>query len=157
MIASCAPSGKRGIPVINDEWGYSTANRGVSREKQGDYLLRMLLCDMLNKVPITIWYDWMDGGTDPNDKYGILASDHQPKPALEALSTLLRELAGYRFTEREPVNSDDDYVLCFGDSQGRRKLVSWTTGEPHEVTLAAETIPSITMDLTSCPRCWPVQ
>jgi len=157
MIASCAPSGKKGIPVINDEWGYSTANNGVSRETQGDYLLRMVLCDMLDKVPITSWYEWTDGETDPNDKYGMLASDHQWKPALEALRTLLRELAGYRFTEREPVNSDNDYVLCFGDSQGRRKLVSWTTGQPHEVTLTTKTMPRITMDLASRPRCWSVQ
>jgi polysaccharide biosynthesis protein PslG len=157
MIASCAPSGKRGIPVINDEWGYSTANGGVSREMQGDYLLRMVLCDVLDKVPITIWYEWIDGGTDPNDNFGILTSDRQWKPSLEALRTLLRELAGYRFTEREPVNSDDDYVLCFRDSQGRRKLVSWTTGQPHEVILTTKTIPRITMDLASRPQCWSVQ
>ena len=54
------------IPIISGEWGYSTANGwnglNLSEEQQAAYLVRMLLINQLNHIPISIWYDWKNDG-----------------------------------------------------------------------------------------------
>ena len=57
------------------------------------------LANLLNNVPLSIWYDWKNDGTDANDaehNFGTVFPDLQPKPAYRAMQTLTHELSGCR-------------------------------------------------------------
>jgi len=140
MIDRYAPGSKKSkLPILSGEWGYSTCKRGVSLETQAAFAARQQLSNLLNGVPLSIWYDWKNDGPDPNENehnFGTVLPDLKPKPAYVAIQTLTRELAGYRITRRIPLPSDKDYVLlCSGPAARSRKLVAWTVGDPHPVKL----------------------
>ncbi|MCS6859297.1 MAG: cellulase family glycosylhydrolase [Abditibacteriales bacterium] len=134
LIARYAPKGKS-VPILSGEWGYSVT--WIPKEQQGQYLARQFLINLMNDVPLSIWYDWRDDGQDPNDQehnFGTITWDYQPKPAYIAAQTLIQELSGFRFTKRLSLSSANDYALIF--SRGKeQKLALWTTGEPHRVDL----------------------
>ena len=135
------PSRKQPIPILSGEWGYSTYTRGVALETQAAFAARQQLSNLLNGVPLSIWYDWKNDGPDPNENehnFGTVLPDLKPKPAYVAMQTLTRELSGYRITRRLPLPSEKDYVLLCTGPGGRKKLAVWTTGEPHLVKLDVE-------------------
>ncbi len=147
LIAQYAPTGKR-IPVISGEWGYSSAWSGMTEERQGKLLPRELLTNLSNGIPVSIWYDWHDDGTNPKDPEHHFGTVHNPysagrtpvydpKPAYRAMQALHRSLDGYTFNKRLDVGSDQDYVLLF--SRGSEvRLAGWTTSRtPHSVTIPA--------------------
>lgn len=140
MIDRYAPaSERRTIPILSGEWGYSTHKQGVSLETQAAFAARQQLSNLLNGVPLSIWYDWKNDGPDPNENehnFGTVLPDLKPKPAYVAIQTLTRELSGYRIVRRRSLPSDKDYVLlCAGPAARSKKLVAWTLGEPHSVKL----------------------
>ena len=139
LIARYAPTTKQGrIPILSGEWGYSTWKRGVTLETQAAFAARQQLFNLLNGVPLSIWYDWKNDGTDPNeneDNFGTVLPDLAPKPAYVAIQTLTRELSGYRVVRRLALPSDKDYALLCQNPAGGKKLAAWTLGEPHPVSL----------------------
>ena len=135
LIAKHAPTPeKRGMPIISGEWGYSTfSNKGVSVQTQAAFIVRQQLANLHAGVPISIWYDWKNDGTDPAERehnFGTVTHDLQPKPAYTALQTLTRELSGYRIEKRLATAGTNDWVLLLSKGAGR-KLAAWTTGESH--------------------------
>lgn len=125
------------IPIISSEWGYSTAWRGMTEEKQAARLSRELLTNTANGIPISIWYDWRDDGSAPSDAehhFGLVRNTYQadrdqayePKPAYFAAKTFSDYLNGYIYEQRLAVGRDDDYVLVFRNSSSRR-FAAWTT------------------------------
>jgi len=127
---------KTEIPILSGEWGYSSWNRGVSLEIQAAFAARQQLANLLNGVPLSIWYDWKNDGPDPNENehnFGTALPDLKPKPAYKAIQTLTHELAGYQVSKRLPLASDKDYAILFEQSSGQQKVAAWTTGEPHTV------------------------
>ncbi len=139
LIDQCAPpSTKARIPILSGEWGYSTHKKGVSLETQAAFAARQQLSNLLNGVPLSIWYDWKNDGPDPNENehnFGTVLPDLAPKPAYVAIKTLTRELAGYRIVRRLALPGDQDYVLLCANQAGRQKLAAWTLGEPHPVEI----------------------
>ncbi len=138
LLAKYAPAGKKRLPVLSGEWGYSSYTKGVSPETQAAYLARMQLANLLNGVPLSIWYDWMDDGPDQKEaehNFGTVRQDLSPKPAYWAARTLTRELDGYRIRRRLDTGSQQDFVLLLEDGAGRRKVAAWTLDKPHELTL----------------------
>jgi polysaccharide biosynthesis protein PslG len=139
MIEDHVPQAKKGrIPILSGEWGYSTFKKGVSLETQAAFAARQQLSNLLNGVPLSIWYDWKNDGPDPNENehnFGTVLPDLTPKPAYVAIKTLTRELSGYRVTRRLALPSDKDYALLCTNQVGRQKLVAWTLGEPHPITV----------------------
>jgi hypothetical protein len=139
MIERYAPPAKRNkLPILSGEWGYSTWKHGVSPETQAAFAARQQLWDLLNRVPLSIWYDWKNDGDDPNENehnFGTVLPDLTPKPAYIAIRTLTHELSGYRITRRIRLPSEEDYVLLCAGTTGPKKLVAWTVGEPHPVKL----------------------
>ena len=138
LIAAYATPEKQ-VPIIAGEWGYSsTWNwQGMDEVKQGKLLAREFLNNLASGVPLTIWYDWHDDCPDPKDPEchsGLVRFPYQPdsrqvyspKPAYFALKTLTSVLNGYRFSQRLPVGSPDDYVLLFTKKKDVR-LAAWTT------------------------------
>jgi hypothetical protein len=141
----------RVIPIISGEWGYSSAWRGMSEEKQGAMFAREMLTNVANEIPISIWYDWREDGSDPNDPehhFGLVRNAYQtgqdqvyqPKPAYRAAKTLSDYFSGYVFQQRLSAGSADDYVLVFARG-GDRRVAAWTTGSAHRIN-----IPSISTD-----------
>lgn len=137
LIDRYAPADRnRTIPIVSGEWGYSTWQRGVSPETQAAFLVRQQLNNVLNQVPLSIWYDWKNDGDDPKENehnFGTVTPDLRPKPAYTAVKTLTHELAGYRIAQRQSLNSDRDFLLVCTNSAGGQKLVAWTLGESHQI------------------------
>ena len=140
LIERYAPPAKAAkIPILSGEWGYSTYKGGVSLETQAAFAARQQLSNLLNGVPLSIWYDWKNDGPDPNENehnFGTVLPNLAPKPAYVAIQTLTRELSGYRIARRISLPGDKDYVLLCTNQAGGQKLAAWTLGEPHEVSLA---------------------
>ena len=147
LIDRYAPKGKY-IPIHSGEWGYSVAWKGMTDEKQGKYLARQWLTNLLSDVPVSIWYDWHDDGKDPKESehnFGTVLnpyfSGREPvydaKPSYKAARTLASVLGGFKFNKRLAAGADDDYVLLFAKGDEVR-LAAWTTAkEPHAVTIPA--------------------
>jgi hypothetical protein len=150
LIARYAPAAKRNhLPILSGEWGYSTWKRGVTLETQAAFAARQQLVNLLNGVPLSIWYDWKNDGPDSNENehnFGTVLPNLGPKPAYVAIQTLTRELSGYRVVRRLALPSNDDYVLLCQNPAGSQKLAAWTLGEPHplslEIRLTSETKPA---------------
>jgi polysaccharide biosynthesis protein PslG len=162
MIDRCAPEAKRGkVPILSGEWGYSTWKQGVTLETQAAFAPRQQLANLLHGIPLSIWYDWQNDGPDPNENehnFGTVWPDLRPKPAYTALQTLTRELAGFRIARRLPLAGDQDYALVCAGPDRSRKLVAWTLGAAHSVTLDAALKPGpdpagrLVLELTAAPQ-----
>lgn len=142
LIDRFAPADKKGkIPILSGEWGYSTWKKGVSLEDQADFASRQQLSNLLNGIPLSIWYDWKNDGDDANENehnFGTVLPDLKPKPAYLAIRTLTHELAGCRILHRLHSETDKDYVLVCAKADGQQKLAAWTVAEPHETSIAVD-------------------
>lgn len=145
LIDRYAPAARKGrLPILSGEWGYSTFSKGVSLETQAAYAARQQLVNLLNGIPLSIWYDWKNDGQDPNENehnFGTVLPDLTPKPSYQAIQTLTRELSGYRIVRRLPQADDKDYALLCTNAAGQQKIAAWTLGEPHEATIELGTPP----------------
>jgi polysaccharide biosynthesis protein PslG len=143
LIEQSAPNeAKMKIPIISGEWGYSSNKvTGVSLEKQADFIARQQLSNLLQGVPISIWYDWKNDGEDVNERehnFGTVTNRLEPKPGYVAIQTLTRELSGYRIASRRSTGNKKDFVLILTNTIGETKLAVWTLGKPHTVAFDLE-------------------
>ncbi|HWD91517.1 MAG TPA: cellulase family glycosylhydrolase [Verrucomicrobiae bacterium] len=142
LIERYAPTeAKKKIPIISGEWGYSSNTKGVSPETQAAFLVRQQLSNLLLGVPISIWYDWKNDGSDPNENehnFGTVTPDLHPKPAYLAVQTLTRELSGYRISQRFDTGNTNDFVLVLTNAPGETKLAAWTRAAAHPMTLTLQ-------------------
>ncbi|HNQ87927.1 MAG TPA: cellulase family glycosylhydrolase [Verrucomicrobiota bacterium] len=137
LIDRHAPRGRK-LPILSGEWGYASHNRGVSLDTQAAFAARQQLANLLHGVPLSIWYDWKNDGTDPAERehnFGLVYPNLDPKPAYESLRTLTTELAGYRVFERLATGSAEDYAVVFRKRGAPLKLALWTTGQPHAIEI----------------------
>ena len=138
LIERYAPAPKKQMPILSGEWGYASHSRGVSPKTQAAFLARQQLSNLLCGVPLSIWYDWKDDGTNPDESehhFGTMTIDLKPKPAYLAARTLTHELAGYWIVRRLSTGNEKDFVLLLKNAAGRRKFAAWTTSEAHAVRL----------------------
>lgn len=142
LITRYAPAGKKEMPILSGEWGYASHAKGVPPETQACFLVRQQLFNLAQKIPVSIWYDWKNDGSDPTEReqnFGIVTEDLKPKPAFEALRTLTRELSGCKLAVSIATGRDQDYALLFtGGLAGAkpiRKLALWTTEPAHDAVL----------------------
>jgi polysaccharide biosynthesis protein PslG len=140
LIAQYAPPGRQ-IVIISGEWGYSTCNltTGVSLLTQADYFARMNLYNLYCGVPLTIWYDWKNDGTDPaqiGQNRGLVTSTLALKPSYVAATVLTHELSGYSIDRLFNTGSNTDVVLVLTNGSDTVKTAAWTQGSAHNVVLA---------------------
>jgi len=162
LIQKYAPAGKS-LPLVSGEWGYAAGWQGhggwraYDPERQGKMLARQWLVNVSAGIPISIWYDWHDDGTNPNEpehRYGTVGSEYHagrtpiydPKPDYVAAQTLTRTLAGYQFEKVVEQGNDRDYMLQFRPSPQatlpqvatgeKRAWAAWTTRQPQKATLS---------------------
>ncbi len=138
--------GKKDIPIISSEWGYASAIKGISTEKQAAFIVRMQLSNLLCNIPVSIWYDWKNDGDDPGNfehNCGTVTSDLTPKPAYTAIKTMNSQLNGFSLLRRIDTGNENDFLLLFRSDKGIYKLCAWTTQDPHSLTLD-EILPGVT-------------
>ena len=139
LIRLHAPVQKANIPILSGEWGYSSHRKGVTLETQAAFAARQQLSNLLEGAPLSIWYDWKNDGSDPNENehnFGTVLPDLAPKPAYSAIQTLTRQLAGCRISRRLPLDNPKDYVVLCVNPAGQQRLAAWTLGEAHSVNIA---------------------
>ncbi|HEY3860382.1 MAG TPA: cellulase family glycosylhydrolase [Verrucomicrobiae bacterium] len=155
MIDSDAPPSKRGrIPILSGEWGYPSSTKGVSLDTQAAYAVREQLSNLLNGIPLSIWYDWKNDGHNPDDgeqNFGTVTEELAPKPAYAAISAMTRELAGCRLERRLEGFPETDFALVFTNGHGGRKIAAWTLGEPHHAR-AKDRGAEISLELGPLPK-----
>ncbi|MHC4308603.1 MAG: cellulase family glycosylhydrolase [Planctomycetota bacterium] len=139
LMKHYAPQGKT-IPIISGEWGYSNINwddARLSNEQQAQYLAREFLVNLYQKIPVSIWYDWKNDGTNPDERehhFGTVTHDLKPKAAYLAAKTLSSTLAGFSIDQRLDLGSDKDFA--FKLTRGKDTAIAiWTIGQEHKVTL----------------------
>jgi polysaccharide biosynthesis protein PslG len=138
IIARHTPAGKKEIPVISSEWGYSSATNGLSVETQAEYIVRMQLSNLLNAIPLSIWYDWKNDGISPTDfehNCGTVTYDLIPKPAYTAIQTMNKQLDSFSFVRRIDLKNDNDYALLFKNENGNYRITAWSTDQSHSVLI----------------------
>lgn len=138
MIDQYASASKKGMPIISGEWGYSNFNRGVPRETQAATLPRMIMTNLYAGVPLSIWYDWKDDGTDPAENehnFGTVTYDLIPKASYITAMTMSRHLDGFTFVKRMDVRNESNFVMVFKNDRDEYKVSAWTIGQPHSIVL----------------------
>lgn len=138
LIQKYAPPGKK-IPILSGEWGYSAVWKNFDETKQGKYLARQFLVNLMCGIPLSIWYDWHDDGLDPKEPehhFGTVSCRYfpgrnpvyDPKPAYWAAKTFATQLNGFQFHQKMELPATEDYCLEFRRGQQRRWVV-WTMAE----------------------------
>jgi len=152
LIQKYAPG--KDIPIISGEWGWSTClppctpgwPAVISESVQANYIVRQWFINTLSQVPVSIYYDYVNDGSDPTqreDNFGTLRYGYHNttlpfthKPAFDAAAKFQTYLNGLTFNSR--INSmpvdDGSYVLAFGTAQQPGKFYSvWKiSGTPVE-------------------------
>ena len=128
----------RTIPIYSGEWGYSAAWDKYDPDKQAQMLARQWMTNLACEIPVSIWYDWKDDGTDPKEPehhFGTLTHDRAAKPAYRAAQAIHTQLAEYTFCRQLPQEDPQDFVVLFA-KRNEQKLVAWTTAtQPHVIVL----------------------
>lgn len=142
LIAKYNPSNPN-IPVLTSEWGYHAVTLwgGMSETVQGKFLPRMFLHNMMLGNALSIWYDWRNDGTDPNNaehNYGVVRNDYSIKPAYQAMQKLNQAIGGMRF-EKRLSSASSDYLLQFTNGT-KTTVAAWTTGSAHSVTINGQSV-----------------
>ena len=143
LIKQYVQEGKE-MPIISGEWGYSNINwdkKRLSNDKQAQYLVREFLINLYQKIPISIWYDWKNDGTNPNERehhFGTVMHDLKPKSAYLAAKVLSSTLAGYSVDRAIKLENDIDFALALKKTRSSAIAV-WTTGDEHQITLPLPT------------------
>jgi len=100
----------------------------------------MFLINSYQNIPVSIWYDWKNDGTNPNERehhFGTVHHDLNPKAAYLAAKVLSSTLAGYSIKQRIDLGNENDFAFKLTD--GNREAVAfWTLGPRHNVTLSIE-------------------
>jgi hypothetical protein len=149
ILSNYGPDAAR-IPILCSEWGYSRRWSDTSGYEEAEFLPRAWMTNMLNDVPLTIWYDWRDD--PPNDQnpdeaaFGIVArAEHvgrepvfDPHPAYVSAKVVTSFLSGYHLERRLVGSNPEDFVLLFESNSGDHnlaRLAVWTTGADHNITI----------------------
>jgi hypothetical protein len=142
LVRKYAPEGKY-IPILSGEWGYSNVNWDKARltdEQQAQYLVREFLINLYAHVPVSIWYDWKNDGTNPDDRehqFGTMTHDLQPKAAYKAAKVLTQTLSDYAITERVDTGNEKDFV--FRMKKGRNEAIAfWAMEGERKIGVEAQ-------------------
>ena len=127
-------------PIVASEWGDSVYKKGISEELQAIWLPRMLLLNIMENIPLTIWYNWKDSGPNPSereDRFGLITEDLSTRPSYQAYQVLLQQLGNYKFdrilSESNVWTNKGANILLFR-SDDEYKVAAWSS-MPMDVQL----------------------
>jgi hypothetical protein len=133
--------GPADFPILNTEWGVKydqlPGNTAQQQLNQAQFEMRMFLLDDLAGVKLSTWYEWKSTSGQP--AYAFINSDYSPRPNYVALDVLTDQLNGFELEERLTLASNNDFAVLYSNDTAR-KLVVWTSGASHNVTIPVETI-----------------
>ncbi|KPL20828.1 MAG: hypothetical protein AMJ75_11120, partial [Phycisphaerae bacterium SM1_79] len=95
------------------------------------------MVNLYQKIPVSIWYDWKNDGTKPNERehhFGTVMHDLKPKSAYIAAKTLSSTLDGFSIEKRLNLGNDEDFAFKLTKGKGEA-IAIWTIGNEHKVTL----------------------
>ena len=131
----------RSVLAISSEWGYSARYPHYDVTRQSKVLPRMWLNNMLNNMSLSIWYDWVNDGTNQtytehhfgtvyNTYYAGRNPVFEPKPTYLAAQTFNKILDGC--TVKHVFNTARDYLhvvqfYCSSASEG--PVVVWCSDD----------------------------
>jgi hypothetical protein len=154
VMETLAPACSRQTPILSSEWGYSTTWNTGSRAadsalQQGYFLQREWLMGSYVGLPVSIYYDYKDDGTDPTnaeDNFGTLNADASMKPAYQSAVALAATLQGFTFSHPIPTSSAALYSMLFL-SGPEIAVVNWTDdasviGDPANIPVITVLSPS---------------
>ena len=126
------------MEIWDTEWGYSSANapeeapsNGHSEEgrrRQASLSVREILTVWAVGLPLAVWYDLRDDGTDPANpehNYGLLDSSGDEKPATQAIRTLMSVISGRKYAGMIPETPDGIHAMRM-DGSTDTLLIVWT-------------------------------
>jgi hypothetical protein len=152
LVAKYEPAGKN-IPILSGEWGYSVIPAGktysfvTSDAEQASYFDREMLWNLMNGIPLSIWYDWRNDSEKPGDtesNFGLVhnppqagqANAFQPKPSYVAALFFLHTLGDYRFDQSLKIPDITDGYLTSFTKRHDHRYTAWTTSPtPEQATL----------------------
>jgi hypothetical protein len=119
----------KSLSLLQGEWGYQTKGPSAERDR-AKLVLRIFLTDLANRIPLSIWYDWIDD----NESMGIVKPEKpgdnsmlEPEAGYIAVKTLTHLLGPYRFDSAMRVGEQDkDCALSFQNGD-HHCYVAWTT------------------------------
>jgi len=118
---------ERGFPVNTKAEGYAGGDTKLAFEYQAWHLVRQYLIDLLEGLPVTIWYEW--GG---KEGFAVYEENGTITPAFTACKVFVEELSGYKLDKRLPTENPRDFVLRLVNKKGKVKLAVWTAPPPME-------------------------
>ena len=104
----------------------------IDEATQAKFLVRA--CGLLLSAGVErmYWYDLRDNAGEP--PLGLVDAKNQPRPAARAYSTLIKQLDGYAFVERE-TTADDFYSLLLRRKDGATLRLLWST-KPRDILVS---------------------
>jgi hypothetical protein len=135
------------LEIWDTEWGYSSSasSEGVhpnghdpaSRMRQAELAVREILTVVAVDLPLAVWYDLRDDGPDganPEQNYGLLDSEGEEKPAMQAIRRLLASVRGYKYAGLIQETPAGMHAMRF-EGTADTKIIVWTdqAGVPQTV------------------------
>ena len=133
-------------PVWDTEWGYSSQWFGgdagghdlAARMVQAQRTSRELLTAWGLGLPMEVYYDIRDDGTDPTNaehNFGLVQNDYTDKPAVVAVRTLAKAADGRLFTSFLPAGFTSMHAMLLVGASDR--VVALWSDAPGSVTQVA--------------------
>jgi hypothetical protein len=126
------------LEIWDTEWGYSSANAPVEapsngqskegRRRQASLAVRELLTVWATRLPLAVWYDLRDDGTNPANpehNYGLLDAGGNEKPAMHAIEILMRAVSDRKYAGMMEETPAGIHAMRL-DGLTDRALVVWT-------------------------------
>lgn len=150
------------VPLISGEWGYPSApweGTFFDEEKQSRFLARQWLINLLNRIPISIWFSWCDGdcltgkSNDTYDYFGLVRSPgirsrnsqinikHRLKPKPGSKQRSLKQRMVYRPLSRGTLANPRTFTM-------HKALPRTTAFDPKLSYFAARTLTTLFKDYT---------
>ncbi len=127
-------------PLVSSEWG--TSRTEVSEPLQAAYIVRQFAINAVSGIPLSIWYDFMDGGTDTTnreDMFGLVDVNRQPHLAYTS-AKVFNNIAANATSITRLASDPNDYLVQFDGT-----TMEWTTGVSHAVPLPASATKAMDM------------
>jgi polysaccharide biosynthesis protein PslG len=128
LLDRSSPSRPIHVYVTEIGWPTSTGQCGVIPAKAAAYLQRfMLLAAARPWIAGVWWYDLFDDGDDPGnreDRFGLAALDHSPKPAYPALSEI-GDLLKSSQTPTQTIGTHTEIVIAGANPAGKEYSAAW--------------------------------
>jgi hypothetical protein len=120
-------------PFVSSEWGVSRTE--VDERTQAAFIAREFACCAIAGIPLSIWYDFMDDGTNTTNRehmFGLIDTARRPHLAYTAAKVFNGFAANAKHVVRL-ASAPDDYLVQFDQS-----TMAWTAGTSHAVKLTVK-------------------